>query len=163
MKDDTEKEETIEDDANEEETIKDDETETETEQTEEGDNDTVASVPLKRPTGTDLGLGNLTTAPVENLAVEKVIFASCHESYSRYGVGLSVICNVPGATPGDYVVASSTPLDKESPHYSCRWIISAQVIKPDVVRINVYWCDELYPAAREATYSIIVFRLQTPY
>lgn len=43
------------------------------------DNDTVTTVPLKRPTGTDLELKNLTVAPIEEGG--KLIFNSCQKDF----------------------------------------------------------------------------------
>jgi hypothetical protein len=124
----TEEEPTIEDDTEEEETIQDDEPEP----TDEEDNDTVTTVPLKRPTGTDLELKNLTTAPLEEPG--KLIFSSCQKDYPKpmYASNINPIsCNVPGASPGDNVVVSSTQLD----YMDCISIASSKVSKPNVVSI----------------------------
>ena len=143
----TEEEPTIEDDTEEEETIQDDEPEP----TDEEDNDTVTTVPLKRPTGTDLGLDNLTTAPLKEPG--KLIFASCQKK----GVSLRVDCDVRGATPGDNVVVSSTPLTSDL-YYPCFRIQSSEVLKHDVVTIRTEACNGSPHDPDHVTYSIIVFR-----
>lgn len=85
----SEEEETIKDYAEEEQTLKDDEPDPEP--TDEEDNDTVASVTPKRSFGTDLELKNLTTAPLEDVAVEKLIFASCYKKGNEVGFLLIVM------------------------------------------------------------------------
>ena len=139
----TEEEPTIKDDVEEEETIEDDETEPEP--TDEEDNDTVTSVPPKRSFGPDLGLENLTTAPLEE--PPKLIFASCQIDFSsRPGYPypseinkMAISCNVPGASPGDNVVVSSTALDT----YSCNDIVSSRVSEPNVVSILLQREDDI--------------------
>lgn len=58
------------------------------------DNDTVTTVPLKRPTGTDLELKNLTTAPIEDGAGGKLIFASCKKEMRSLTVKIDVMYRV---------------------------------------------------------------------
>jgi hypothetical protein len=126
------------------------------EPTDEVDNDTVTSAPLKRPTGTDLGLKNLTVAPGEGPG--KLIFASCIKYHVSW---LSNRCDVAGAMPGDNVIVSSTPLDGDI-YYLCHWIQSAEIPKPNIVIIYMQGCEDYEDVNNlppdYVIFSIIVFR-----
>ena len=157
IKDDVNEEETIKDDAKDDLKVKEDEPEPEPTNEEEKDNDTVTTVPLKRPTGTDLGLDNLTTAPGEGPG--KLIFSSC----KIYGPisWLSERCDVAGAMPGDNVIVSSTNLDGDN-YYLCHWVRSAEILKPNIVTIRIQGCSDYQDTNNippdYVIFSIIVFR-----
>lgn len=146
----TEEEPTINDDAEEEETIEEDEPEP----TDEENNDTVTSVPPKRPFGTDLELKNLTGVQIEDgspnatvdkrAGVGKLILASCEKNFPRDFIRTKYTlrfqpqtqCNVPGAIPGDNVVVSSTELG-DLWEWDCIAIAFSEVREVDVVRIGM--------------------------